>query len=304
VRDEKLELSLASVMKRCPRDIIVRDLPALDESARLSVPLAAIDPQLPGGKVELTSLQFVGALPVEYMEFFHPIDGVKVPLPLQEILEKLPRARFDGERSTGTRTEANAQPATPRSDVVSAKPKELASVPDPQTLTASNAMPPPPSATQPESAPKPSAAARARSKIIPTSGKVALPLAKKTCEDGNPSAPIAERFAALPGVRGCAVLAPGSHAVAGEFDRGTDLLAVRTLAEQLDSTLRAGDAPVAPGVREVLLPGETASFACYIGREVAVIALLRTHTPLPMVCTELANAAAAVLSSAPNASPT
>jgi hypothetical protein len=32
--------------------------------------------------------------------------------------------------------------------------------------------------------------------------------------------------------------------------------------------------------------------------------LLRTHTPLPMVRTELANAAAAVLSSAPNASPT
>ena len=72
--------------------------------------------------------------------------------------------------------------------------------------------------------------------------------------------------------------------------------AVRGLALQLDSVLRAGEAPVIAGVREILLPGDLASFACFIGADSAVVGLLRTQTPLPIVRTELAAAVASLSS--------
>jgi hypothetical protein len=295
VPEGNVELNLAAVMKRCPRDIVVRELPPLPEQTTLSVPLTSIAAQLPSGKVELTSLQFVGALPGELMDYFHPIDGVKVPLPLQEILEKLPPARREPgkyELATPDLAPAAAQPASSFEAAGHISPVSHASAPavtppaPPASLANASALP--------LLAPPPSAAARARMKVIPTSGKVAVSATKRSRTTKKSLKELAQRLASLPGVRGCAIIAHEENAVAGEFDRGMDLGAVRGLALQLDSVLRAGEAPVLAGVREILLPGDLSSFACFIGADSAVIGLLRTQTPLPIVRTEFATAVASL----------
>ena len=188
--EKKVEVNLAVVMKRCPPDIVVRALPPLDESTTLSVPLAAIAAQLPSGKVELTSLQFVGALPNNYTDYFHPIDGVKVPLPLQEILEKLPTARGEParqERPVDVKGVELPLPVVALSNVTATE-----RIPEPASSRTSA-----PAATA--AAPS-TAAARARMKIIPTAGKVATPPGKKTRTGKKWLKELAQRLAALPGM--------------------------------------------------------------------------------------------------------
>jgi hypothetical protein len=274
-------------MKRCPREIVVRELPALTDETTLSVPLASIAAQLPSGKVELSSLQFVGALPGAFIDYFHPIDGVKVPLPLQEILEKLPLARRDNAKETAPASDPPTRIAE-SNEISEPTAAPVVASPAPHGSSSNTAR------TSPSATPA-SAAARARMKTISTSGKLAAAATpKKARGTKKPLKELAQRLASLPGVRGCAIVAHDEHAIAGEFDRGMDLAAVRGLGLQLDSLLRAGEAPVVGNIREAFFPGELASFACCLGADVAVIALLRTQTPLPIVRQELAAAVAAL----------
>ncbi len=88
--EEKIFLSLAAILARCPDEIFVGERPRVSESVRVAFPFAPIERQLVGGKVEITSLRFVSLLPVGYRRYFQPIEGVKIPLPLEEIFQNLP----------------------------------------------------------------------------------------------------------------------------------------------------------------------------------------------------------------------
>ena len=88
--EEQIHLSLAAILKRCPREIIVQPLPPIDESVRISFPFPPIERQLATGQVEVSSLRFIAALPLGLMRCFEAKAGVKVPLPLEEIFQNLP----------------------------------------------------------------------------------------------------------------------------------------------------------------------------------------------------------------------
>jgi hypothetical protein len=57
---------------------------------RVTFPFAPIERQLASGRVEVSSLRFIAALPLELMKYFEAQDSVKVPLPLEEIFQNLP----------------------------------------------------------------------------------------------------------------------------------------------------------------------------------------------------------------------
>ncbi len=88
--EEQIHLSLAAIMKRCPAEIIVKPLPPIDDSVRVSFPFPPVERQLSSGQVEVSSLRFIAALPLDLMKCFEARAGVKVPLPLEEIFQNLP----------------------------------------------------------------------------------------------------------------------------------------------------------------------------------------------------------------------
>ncbi len=88
--EAQIHLSLAVIMKRCPQEIIVRPVPPIAESIRVTFPFAPIERQLSTGQVEVSSLRFIAALPLDLMQCFEARAGVKVPLPLEEIFQNLP----------------------------------------------------------------------------------------------------------------------------------------------------------------------------------------------------------------------
>jgi hypothetical protein len=88
--DAKIHLSIAAILRRCPREIIVRELPPIAETERVTFPFAPIERQLPTGRVDVSSIRFVAALPLHMHEYFRAIEGVRVPLPLDEIFQNLP----------------------------------------------------------------------------------------------------------------------------------------------------------------------------------------------------------------------
>ena len=88
--ETQIHLSLAAILRRCPREIIVQPLPPIEESVRITFPFAPIERQLSTGQVEVSSLRFIAALPLGLMKCFEAKAGVKVPLPLEEIFQNLP----------------------------------------------------------------------------------------------------------------------------------------------------------------------------------------------------------------------
>lgn len=88
--EEKIHLSLAAILKHCPREILSGELPQVDDSVRITLPFAPIDRQLVKGQVEISALRFIVALPENFHQYFVAKIGVKVPIPLEEIFQNLP----------------------------------------------------------------------------------------------------------------------------------------------------------------------------------------------------------------------
>ena len=88
--EQQIHLSLAAILKRCPKEIIIQPLPPIDESVRIAFPFPPIERQLATGQVEVSSLRFIAALPLNLMRCFEAKAGIKVPLPLEEIFQNLP----------------------------------------------------------------------------------------------------------------------------------------------------------------------------------------------------------------------
>jgi len=88
--EEKIQLSLAAILRHCPPEIIVGHLPQVDDSVRITLPFAPIDRQLVKGQVEVSALRFIASLPEAYHKYFVAKVGVKVPIPLEEVFQNLP----------------------------------------------------------------------------------------------------------------------------------------------------------------------------------------------------------------------
>ena len=85
-----ITLRLAAIMRTCPPEIIAGDLPAIGEAEVVTFPFAPVERQLPNGRVDVSSARFVAALPPHLRERFRAADGVRIPLPLDEIFLNLP----------------------------------------------------------------------------------------------------------------------------------------------------------------------------------------------------------------------
>jgi len=87
----RISLSLVAVLKTCPRDLIVADLPSIGEGERITFAWPAIEKQLQsGGPVEVSSVRFIFALPAYLHGYFEAREGIRVPLPLDEIRRNMP----------------------------------------------------------------------------------------------------------------------------------------------------------------------------------------------------------------------
>jgi len=101
VDDEKIQLSLAAILRQCPPEIIVGELPAVPDNVRITLPFAPIDRQLVMGHVEISAVRFVAALPFSYQKYFTARMGVNVPIPLEEVFQNLPSSLTEEPEMTG-----------------------------------------------------------------------------------------------------------------------------------------------------------------------------------------------------------
>ena len=145
----RITLDLAAVLKNCPRELIVAELPPLAGSERITFPWAPIEKQLPSGLVDVSSVRFIFALPAYLQGYFEAREGVRVPLPLDEVRRNLPPDYSgpigdplgeSGEaalETTSAMEKAEISPASPGDDEIPAvvfmrrKPAAAESVPAP-----------------------------------------------------------------------------------------------------------------------------------------------------------------------------
>ncbi|EDY21358.1 hypothetical protein CfE428DRAFT_0603 [Chthoniobacter flavus Ellin428] len=156
--EEKIHLSLAAILKQCPREIIVSELPQVDDSVRITLPFAPIDRQLIKGHVEISALRFIVALPEIYHKYFIAKVGVKVPIPLEEVFQNLPSPKQELTPVNPTPPPVVLAPAAPPAPVIPAPPiAEVAPAPKAEEPVVPPALPAPAVAAvepKPEEAPK------------------------------------------------------------------------------------------------------------------------------------------------------
>ncbi|HYR58152.1 MAG TPA: hypothetical protein VEO95_05965, partial [Chthoniobacteraceae bacterium] len=87
-----IELGLAAVVAKLPRELLVGERPRIAERERISLPFAIIERQLGTGAVEVPSALFWSALPPLLKHHFVARDDIAVQLPLEEIFQNLPVA--------------------------------------------------------------------------------------------------------------------------------------------------------------------------------------------------------------------
>ena len=153
--EERIHLSLAAILRQCPREIIVGQLPPVDDSIRITLPFAPIDRQLNTGKVEVSAMDFVAALPARFQKFFTTPPDLKVPIPLEEVFQNLPTPG----------AEILVQPEMPPSLVLAPAPENIPPMPLPADLPEAVAEPvpaavPETNAAPPEPTPAPAAVAQ------------------------------------------------------------------------------------------------------------------------------------------------
>jgi predicted regulator of Ras-like GTPase activity (Roadblock/LC7/MglB family) len=88
-----MSFSLKPLLQNLPAFQLNGDIAAVSEDARITLPLALIEPQLASGRVSIAPDVFQAALPEEHRGLFQ-VDVAKTPvaLPLEEVLKNLPAA--------------------------------------------------------------------------------------------------------------------------------------------------------------------------------------------------------------------
>jgi hypothetical protein len=273
----RLELSLAAVLKRCPREMVIGDLPRLDENAQITLPLAQIEQQLPTGKVEISALEFIAALPSAVRQHFRAVEGLKVALPLQEILEKLP-----------PQPQSALTPAAPSHEIRNGDSGAVEERPSPATRSGLD-MAPDGRIAQNGAAPR-MTAPRIRPVLVPP---LVLPASSPlVSRNAQEMWQLAGTLVVLPGLRACIIAARGELAHAGELPEGVDPGNIRTLATLLASALRGAPGMPLNGVREIVIQGQAFSLAFFLTADVAIAAVTQARSLVEGVAERLLDAAA------------
>ncbi|MEQ1862735.1 MAG: hypothetical protein ABMA13_22675, partial [Chthoniobacteraceae bacterium] len=119
----RISLSLAAVLRTCPRELIVGELPPIPDEDRISFPWAPIEKQIPGGHVEVSSVRFIFALPAYLQGHLEAREGVRVPLPLDEIQRNLPAPEPESEQAGPVVLVEPAAAIVPPTEIVEAAPE-------------------------------------------------------------------------------------------------------------------------------------------------------------------------------------
>ena len=85
-----IELSLAAIVARVPREILAGEAPHIAESYRITLPFPMIERQLGSGAVEIPGRLFWSAIPPLLKHHFILREDLAVSLPLEEIFQNLP----------------------------------------------------------------------------------------------------------------------------------------------------------------------------------------------------------------------
>jgi len=104
--EEEIQLSLAAILPGCPPEIFVGKLPPIDAGLRITLPYAPIERQFATERVEVSARHFVSVLPSELRPHFDARDGIRVPLPIEEILKNLPGPPEPAARAGGAPEDA------------------------------------------------------------------------------------------------------------------------------------------------------------------------------------------------------
>ncbi|HEV7869127.1 MAG TPA: hypothetical protein VGO90_15675 [Chthoniobacteraceae bacterium] len=145
---EQIQLSLAAIFPSLPRELVVGTLPNVDENVRITLPFAPIEKQLASGRVEVSSGRFVAVLPPDLQRYFEAREGVKVPLPLEEIFQNLPVP--PPAPNFAANHEPLSQPPSPRVELTpdaGGSQTELPPLPILEAIVAAQDEAPPPSPT-------------------------------------------------------------------------------------------------------------------------------------------------------------
>jgi predicted regulator of Ras-like GTPase activity (Roadblock/LC7/MglB family) len=86
-----ISFSLKTLLRNLPAFQLTGDIAPVSDDARITLPLALIEPQLASGRVSIAPDAFQAALPEEHRGLFQ-VDVAKTPvaLPLEEVLKNLP----------------------------------------------------------------------------------------------------------------------------------------------------------------------------------------------------------------------
>ncbi len=87
----QIQLSLAAILRALPATALGEGMTLVDDSVRITLPFALVEPQLAQGRVSIPRDQFVAVLPADFRERFEAnCDLATIPIPLQEIFQNLP----------------------------------------------------------------------------------------------------------------------------------------------------------------------------------------------------------------------
>jgi hypothetical protein len=257
--------------------MIIGDLPQFDENAQITLPLAQIAQQLPTGKVEISALEFIAALPSVVRHHFRAVEGLKLALPLQEILEKLPRRPQSAAFSPAAQSHGigNGDGSAIEEPSLPTTPSGLDRGPDgiAQNGAARHMAPPP---IRPLMVPP---------RVLPASSPGASRNAQEMWQ-------LANTLVALPGLRACIIAAREEFAYAGELPEGMDPGNIRTLATLLASVLRGAPGTPVNGVREIAIQGHAFSLVFFLTADVAITVVTRARGLVEGVAERLLDAAA------------
>jgi predicted regulator of Ras-like GTPase activity (Roadblock/LC7/MglB family) len=87
----QIQLSLAAILRALPATALGEGMTLVDDSVRITLPFALVEPQLAQGRVSIAREQFLAVLPDDFRDrFASNCELGTIPIPLQEIFQNLP----------------------------------------------------------------------------------------------------------------------------------------------------------------------------------------------------------------------
>ncbi len=268
--DENISLRLAPILRTMPKEALIGELHAIDDSLRIVLPYRLIESQLSTGKVELMPNDFIDALPTEYRVHFARGATVKIPIPIEEIREAQAGGRTSetekAEEPELASSKAETEPDKPSVEIEKPAPVlEASPTPftTPQTTETGGepasspfarrvTVPPPLIRLQPQAAhpPQPILASESSASPAPFASLQAI----LQTNDPLDARKIAELICGFPGIAACVLIAKGKLIKAGEVPSDFDVEAFcRTSCELAQSFANcAGNLNIGPAKNLVL----------------------------------------------------